>query len=299
MKLDLDNIETVEIDLTTMCNARCPLCYRNHQTYPEKYKIPFARSSTDILNQLLKFKNLKRVELIGQLSEPTTHPEFILIVKELKKLGKQLKICTNGDLNGEDFWHDLGSLLDNNDRVWFTLCGSTQEIHSKYRVGTSLSNILANASSLRKVREVDGARALVFKYNYEDIKSQKFKEILDRFTFTETITSSIVDHETEFISNFDLSQLSPVDQVQKDYKNLEKFSQICKMQIDCQSIDEHQVQIDPFGDIYPCYVFLENCSGTAWNQDYSSILAGENSFCRFCKRQVAKMKNDLKLNSII
>lgn len=50
MKLDFDKVEIVEIDLTTMCNASCPLCFRNHKDFPEKYSKPFARSTSDILN---------------------------------------------------------------------------------------------------------------------------------------------------------------------------------------------------------------------------------------------------------
>lgn len=106
--LDFDKVEVVELDLTTMCNAACPLCFRNHKDFPEKFKTPFARNVADILNQLLNFKNLKRVELIGQLSEPTTHPSFMTIARELKRLRKQIKICTNGDLYNEDFWTFLG-----------------------------------------------------------------------------------------------------------------------------------------------------------------------------------------------
>jgi len=106
--LDFDKVEVVELDLTTMCNAACPLCFRNYKDFPEKFKAPFARNAVDILNQLFNFKNLKRVELIGQLSEPTTHPSFMTIVRELKRLRKQIKICTNGDLYDEDFWTFLG-----------------------------------------------------------------------------------------------------------------------------------------------------------------------------------------------
>ena len=106
--LDFDKVEVVELDLTTMCNAACPLCFRNHKDFPEKFKTPFARNVADILNQLLNFKNLKRVELIGQLSEPTTHSNFIMVVKVLKSLGKQIKICTNGDLYDKYFWSLLG-----------------------------------------------------------------------------------------------------------------------------------------------------------------------------------------------
>ena len=37
--------------------------------------------------------------------------------------------------------------LDENDKVYFTICGSTQELHETYRKGTNLKNILKNASN--------------------------------------------------------------------------------------------------------------------------------------------------------
>ena len=85
-----------------------------------------------------------------------------MIARELKKLGKKLKICTNGDLYGDDFWELLGQTLDDQDEVWFTLCGSTEEMHAKYRVGTSLKRLLAHAQALRSARSIDSARALKF-----------------------------------------------------------------------------------------------------------------------------------------
>lgn len=68
--------------------------------------------------------------------------------------------------------------MSDDDRVWFTLCGSSQEIHSRYRVGTNLELILDHAAALRNVKRVDGARALVFRYNEEDIQGDEFKAIL-------------------------------------------------------------------------------------------------------------------------
>lgn len=297
--LDFDNIEVVEIDLTTMCNAACPLCFRNHKDFPEKYFKPFARSSSDILNQLVQFKNLKKVELIGQLSEPTTHPDFMTIATELKKLQKKLKIYTNGDLYDSSFWEMLGHSLDDQDEVWFTLCGSTEEMHTKYRVGTSLKRVLANAAALRRVKMVDGARALKFQYNQKDLASDRFACIVSEFSKVEWISSCIPNNSIQFKRVFCSQDFYPPTDVLSSYKQLDTFSRISSSPIDCQSINEHQVQIDPFGNIYPCYLFFENNASQQWNGDYSSILDHRYECCRFCQRRVSELKNKLKLNSII
>lgn len=297
--LDFDKVEVVELDLTTMCNAACPLCFRNHKDFPEKFQKPFSRDACDILNQLLIFKNLKKVELIGQLSEPTTHPQFIQIVKQLKQCKKQLKICTNGDLYGDDFWSYIGQMLDDQDEVWFTICGSTEEMHAKYRVGTSLKRILTNATALRRTRKIDGARALKFQYNKEDLSSERFASIISEFSRVEWIASCIPDKKIQFKHEFQHQDFYPPREILNPYKQLDAFSRITTSEIDCQSIDEHQIQIDPFGNIYPCYLFFENNASQIWNFNYSSILEHKHECCRFCQRRVSELKNKFKLNSII
>lgn len=297
--LDLDKIEVVELDLTTMCNAACPLCFRNHKDFPEKFQKPFARDALEILGQLQAFKNLKKVELIGQLSEPTTHPSLIMIVKTLKSLGKKIKICTNGDLHDRYFWSSLGQTLDYQDEVWFTLCGSTEEMHFKYRIGTSLERVLGHARALRRAKKIDGARALKFQYNQEDLASERFASILSEFSRVEWIASCIPDQKIQFKHEFQHQDFYPPQEILNPYKRLDAFSRITTSEIDCQSIDEHQVQIDPFGNIYPCYLFFESNASQMWNCNYSSILEYKHECCRFCQRRVSELKNKLKLNSII
>ena len=297
--LDFDKVEVVELDLTTMCNAACPLCFRNRKDFPDKFQKPFARDALEILGQLKAFKNLKKVELIGQLSEPTTHSNFIMVVKMLKSLGKQIKICTNGDLYDKYFWSLLGQTLDYQDEVWFTLCGSTNEMHSKYRVGTSLERVLSHAAALRMEKKIDGARALKFQYNQEDLDSERFASILSEFSRVEWISSCIPDSKAQFKHEFQHQDFYPPKDTFNSYKQLDAFSRITISKIDCQSIDEHQVQIDPFGDVYPCYLFFEDNASQKWNCSYSSILEHKHECCRFCQRKVSELKNKLKLNSII
>lgn len=169
--IEFDTIELVELDLTTICNARCPLCYRNTKDFSEKYKKSSYRSYEEIMAQISSFKNLKTVYLIGQLSEPTTHPDFLKILKSLKDENIGIKICTNGDLHNDLFWRELGKTLSDNDEVWFTLCGSTQKLHSHYRVNTNLVRILHHAEVLRSMRRVDCVKCIRFRYNQEDICS--------------------------------------------------------------------------------------------------------------------------------
>ena len=54
-------------------------------------------------------------------------------------------MCTNGSLHDVSYWRSLAELMTDDDRIMFALCGSTQQVHESYRVGTALSKILDNA----------------------------------------------------------------------------------------------------------------------------------------------------------
>lgn len=297
-QLDLSTIEVAELDLTTMCNARCPLCFRQSKSFPARFQnLKFCRPASEIVSQLEKdLPALKTIFLIGQMSEPTTHPEFLDIVKCLKEtMHLKVKICTNGGLHDEQYWSDIGLLLDqSNDEVWFSICGSTEEMHSRYRVGTSLQTILKNAAALREVSKVDCAKFIVFKYNYDDITSSKFKaQIASQFTKVEWLDTNIeLDAESKY-AEID-EGLLPRSEVLASHKRAMAIADFCQtrgsmVDISCQSLFDKQIQIDPFGNIFPCYTYFESNPLETWNRDYSDILAGRCKCCKLCNSKIASI----------
>ncbi len=239
--IDLDTIELIELDLTTICNARCPLCYRNTRNFSGKYRKAFYRSYDEIATQILSFRNLKTVYLIGQLSEPTTHPEFLKILAYVKSLDLTVKICTNGDLHDDSFWRELGGILSDEDEVWFTLCGSTQDMHEHYRVNTSLERILHHAEALRSVRKIDCAKCLRFRYNQEDIESRKFADIVKDFSKVERLDTCHPLSRESYNYNFTYDDLLPVEDVLQEYRKIDTMSKFYNSRdpsVYCQSIEE-------------------------------------------------------------
>lgn len=302
MKLDKDKVETAELDLTTMCNAQCPLCFRNHADFPSKYKTVYYRSANWIVQQLKSFSNLKNVYVIGQCSEPTTHFELLSMLKQFKSMGLHVKMCTNGDLHDDQYWSQIGKILSKDDEVWFTLCGSTQDMHSKYRVGTSLSRILSHARALRAHKRIDCAKCIKFKYNYEDLQSAAFKKIVRPFSKTEFIDTSFEDN-VQYEKQFNVDDFMPVDKVKKEYSKINSLSDILlskdKHDMICQSLEEKYVQIDAYGSVYPCYRYLEADPCRSWDKDYADILECKHKCCKLCQSDIVEYCDKHKLNSII
>ena len=57
-------VKDTEIELTNLCNAKCPLCYRNNKDYIAK--APYQRPLNEVINQLDLFTNLESIKLVGK-----------------------------------------------------------------------------------------------------------------------------------------------------------------------------------------------------------------------------------------
>ena len=155
--LTLQKIEDVELELTTLCNAKCQLCYRNYTTFDQHYPVNKVRPLEEVIRQLDTFPDLVWVRLVGTISEPTLYKHFFDLVKYIKQRNIRIEICTNGDTHNPDWWRELALLMNADDRVYFTICGSTQELHEIYRKNTRLDRIIKNARAFRSENKNDYA----------------------------------------------------------------------------------------------------------------------------------------------
>ena len=178
-----DDIFELELECSTLCNAKCPLCYRNYVGFRESpYRVPTERGLSETIRQLEMFKNLRFVMLVGSMSEPTLYTKFIELVEYLKKRRIRIEVCTNGDTRDEAFWRRLGQTLDDTDAVYFTICGARQKIHETYRRGTNVWRIARNARYLRSERPVDYAQCIRFAYNSRHLDSNEFRGFISQFS---------------------------------------------------------------------------------------------------------------------
>ncbi len=289
--LDKSNINIIELELTTLCNADCPLCYRNYKAFKSHYPKTISRPIDEVINQLNEYPNLNEIRLVGSISEPTLYDKFFELVKYIVNRNIKIEICTNGDTNNPKWWKELGNILKKTDDVFFSICGSTQELHNIYRKGTKLKNILVNAEAFRSSgNQNDFAQCIRFEYNDENFNSKDFKDTISVFSniyWTETFLSK---DPNIYINTLNLDKLNPMKSKQDKYYKMDKFSKVLfergKSETICQSINEKSIQLDINGNIYPCYLFLEASKGEKWDQDYDSIKKSKDEVCRFCQEHV-------------
>ena len=295
----------LEIELTTLCNASCPLCYRNYISFHKSpYNQHIVRPIEQIISQLNHYPFLNYVMLVGSMSEPTLYPNFIQLVKYLKQRNIKIEICTNGSTKDPQFWIELAQILDDNDEIYFTICGSTQEIHEKYRQGTSLKLILDNAKIVRQIRPIDYAQCIQFNYNFNDLNSTKFKTLVSQFSHVYMTETFYPKDLTIYQKKFDITKFMPRQDKLPLYNRIKKIAELkystqTKGHAECQSLEFNRQQLDVFGNVYPCYLFLEHMNSQIWDNDYKKITALNYPCCKFCESMTRRYLKNHNLEYII
>lgn len=299
--LSLPKVIDIELELTTLCNAHCQLCYRNYTTFKEHYPETKIRPIAEVLAQLDTFPDLEWVRLVGTISEPTLYKEFFTLVKYIKARNVKIEICTNGDTHSPEWWAELATYMRDDDRVYFSICGSTQELHEVYRTNTKLKNILANARAFRSANKNDYAQCIRFSYNDADFDGDAFKTMVSEFSHVYWTETFLLKEKSNYIDTSRIDKLHPNPKKIADYEHMDKFARAkfkspVKGKAYCMSWENQSQQVDIDGKVYPCYLFLEASKGKAWDGDYDKILNMQYDVCKYCDRAVIELcdKKDLR-----
>ena len=292
-----------EIDLTTSCNLRCPLCTRNysHAQHSIDSKYKSGRSLIDITNQLDTFPNFNRCMLAGAISEPTLYKDLFGFIEYLNSRDIMIELYTNGDAHNDEYWRELGEVLKDTDSVHFTICGSTQELHEKYRIGGSLGDVLSHARALRSSKKIDLCQYIIFNYNEEDSKLDKTKEIMSEFSQNYFVQSEGKRRLNEKIND---TEIKPTerrnDMIDRIFRMAPKPNDGKKYTINCKFLEEEKIFITASGEMYPCYTSMEHqyMSFSDGIFDYTKIQNFEHPDCFLCERKIKSFIDALGLDFV-
>lgn len=145
------DINTLQIEPTTYCNARCPHCARfdvRGNLHPsltlQHLDIEAIKNNIEI-DQLC---NLKTVVLEGDKGDPAMHPDIEKIISffSYAPSAPQVILYTNGSIRSPKWWEALAKHGYSNLKVVFSIDGLRDTNHL-YRVGLDFNTILNNVKS--------------------------------------------------------------------------------------------------------------------------------------------------------
>ena len=261
--IDYEDIRIVHIEISSECNAECPLCPRNfhgyswNRGYPE-HSMTLAEAKKIFTPSFLN--QLDEILINGNFGDIVMCPEAIDIIQYFRKHNKQapIHISTNAGARNTRFWQELASF---NCTTYFCIDG-LEDTHSLYRRNTLFSTVIKNAQTYI---DHGGSKAIwkfiVFDHNQHQIEQARALSEQMGFDEFEVIyhgrTSGPVFDNNKKLLYYLGTNNSPTafdDLVRQTHENmsLERLSPIKGTQINCKAKARKEVYISSIGEVYPC-----------------------------------------------
>jgi organic radical activating enzyme len=269
--LAVNEIVRLELELTSTCNLKCPLCIRSIIDQPDKN---LHRPLEEIIAQLDSMTNLKFVTIAGPISEPTTYPDLFKLIQYLYRRDIEISLYINGDTRKDIYYAKLGVLMRAcKGNVYFTICGSTQELHEKYRVNSNRDRVLRRLDIVNRFSNNKGVLTwIVFNYNEQDFH-ENYQEYKNKYR-TEFF------HSTPMSEHFQLTSttISLPSKLRKLY-----FDNVDRTDFDvgqCPANKTNFVQIAYDGKVNPCSLYRLYGESHCWecSKKNLAVLRNNNIF---------------------
>ena len=280
--LKLSEIRRLHIELTTRCNARCPMCMRNYRGSEFNSGYPICELS------LADFKHIVTPELLAQLIQPeapinglvpkvfgfrgitfngnlgdfASARDAVDIVEYVAEHGVPVHINTNGSLRNSAWWARL-ALPDVT--VGFAIDGMS-DTHKLYRQDTDWHRIIEHAQALIQAGGRAVWRFVPFEHNrHQEQECRKLARELGFFGFENIYDGRdrgpVFTRDGEFSHTIGPAQpgdAPPIEALLEshitwyDAKTYRSHKDIPELTMNCIHKHDQEIYIAADGSVYPC-----------------------------------------------
>lgn len=211
----------LHLELTTHCNADCPMCSRTIEPIDINHTLSFGS-----IKHACDGLTFDQINYCGNDGDPLMAKDFIKIVKYFAPVKQE--IHTNGSLRSIEFWQELAQIP--NVTVIFAIDGAKASSHEKYRVNTNFEMILKNAKAFNDAGGNSWWQYIMFEHNKDEVEDAK--QLAKDYGFKR--------FELLYSRRSDTENISTI----KFIRNKEEF--------DCKSIRREEIYIRSDGEVFPC-----------------------------------------------
>ena len=187
------DIKSIHLEVTSKCQARCPMCPRRLQGGPLLDSLYLEEITLDIFKEWFPvefIKKLNHVYMCVNLGDTMIAKVTNKIFRYMRQLNSEmsLQMHTNGSGRTDKWWKELAEL---NVKVVFGIDGLA-DTHALYRINTDWNKIIKNAKTFIKAGGDARWDMLVFKHNEHQV--DRCKELSEELGFK----GFSVKHTTRF-----------------------------------------------------------------------------------------------------
>lgn len=167
-------IKTVHLEISSLCNARCPMCLRNVSGGKTNPTLPLKDLRIEEIKKIFPkelLDQLKRIYMCGNYGDPMmardTVPAFEYFRQENKSL--KLEIFSNGSGRTADWWRRLAEI---GVEAHFGIDG-IGPVNSIYRQNTNYELIIQNAAAFISSGGAAHWDFIVFRHNENQVEDAR------------------------------------------------------------------------------------------------------------------------------
>ena len=268
--ITIDNLNTINVELTNYCNVACPMCARfKWDGELNKEKVNSVHTSLSLIKNKIPtkvIKQLKRFYSVGTYGDPLMNPECFQIYEWIKMHNEncELEMHSNGGGRSTDFWSALGSL---GVEVMFGIDGLADTNHL-YRRNVQWDTLIKNVKVFIKAGGIARWKYIIFKHNEHQIdeartlsKELGFKNFgpvfSDRWKESNWVTGELREMNKMKVDDYYIEK--PMSQKDKYYQSTsvkvyddEQFNMQKKIVCQVFSNGVHEIYIRANGYVQPC-----------------------------------------------
>ena len=166
------NIRVIELELSSLCNAKCSACMR---TILDNKGIGYVKQNIKLYDIEKWFKDVNlidtKIKMCGVLGDPMINPELYEIVFYFlyEKNVRDIEMSTNGGTRTEEFWKELGTLSKNSNKRFFIHWAVDGATRNDYRENVNLDRVWNNIRAYHSTGGNSIWQYIIFDYNEDEV----------------------------------------------------------------------------------------------------------------------------------